>query len=89
MIVEEDGTEILNVSLYENKEYFLGSYEEGYNILVVKDGQASVSEASCPDLVCVHHEPISHNHETIVCLPRKLVVYIDSASESKLDSVSN
>ena len=39
VIVEEDGTEILNVSLYENKEYFLGSYEEGYNILVVKDGQ--------------------------------------------------
>jgi hypothetical protein len=49
-----------------------------YNILVIENGEADVIEASCPDGVCEDHIPISKSGETIVCLPNKVVVRIES-----------
>ena len=49
-----------------------------YNVLVIENGKADVTEASCPDGVCVDHMPISKSGETIVCLPNKVVVRIES-----------
>ena len=49
---------------------------DGYNILVIKDGKAYVSEASCPDGICSSHRPIRHNGESIICLPNKVVVEV-------------
>ena len=49
-----------------------------YNVLVIENGKADVIEASCPDGVCVDHMPISKSGETIVCLPNKVVVRIES-----------
>lgn len=46
------------------------------NTLVIKDGKAYISEANCPDKICVAHREISKTGETIVCLPHKLVVEI-------------
>ncbi len=49
---------------------------ENVNVLVIKDGKAHISEANCPDKICVAHREISKTGETIVCLPHKLVVEI-------------
>lgn len=80
-----DGTE---VAVYVDKELY-GRYplsvnttveiktERGRNLLVISDGKATVSEASCPDLICVHHRAISGEGEQIVCLPNKVVVSIE------------
>ena len=46
------------------------------NTLVIKDGKAYISEANCPDKICVAHREISKTGETIVCLPHRLVVEI-------------
>lgn len=48
-----------------------------YNILVIENGKADITEASCPDGICEDHNPISKNGETIVCLPNKVVVKIE------------
>lgn len=48
----------------------------GKNTLVIRDGQADMTEADCPDKVCVDHAPISHVGESIICLPHKVVVEI-------------
>ncbi len=53
------------------------TYEENhYNKLVIKDGKASIVEASCPDKICVKTYSISKVGETIVCLPNKVVIKI-------------
>ena len=52
-----------------------------YNIVEIKDGKVSVIEASCKNQVCVKHSPVSRSGESIVCLPNRLVVRIDSGSE--------
>ncbi|MBR6807748.1 MAG: NusG domain II-containing protein [Clostridia bacterium] len=48
----------------------------GKNVLVIKNGQAEVTSADCPDGICASHRPISKIGESIVCLPHKLVVSV-------------
>lgn len=50
----------------------------GENTLVIENGQADMTEADCPDKVCVDHAPISDVGESIICLPHKVVVEIIS-----------
>ena len=58
------------------------------NLLVIRDGKADVTEADCPDKLCVHQKAISKTNETIVCLPNKVVVQVIGAGESELDSIA-
>ena len=58
------------------------------NLLVIKDGKADVTEADCPDKLCVHQKAISKTNETIVCLPNKVVVQVIGTGESELDSIA-
>lgn len=60
-----------------------------YNVLVIKDGKADVTEASCPDGICVNHRAVSMQKETIVCLPNEVVVEIENGEESDVDSMTN
>lgn len=49
----------------------------GECIMVIEDGKVYMQEADCPNQICVHHTPISHRGETIVCLPNRIVIEID------------
>jgi len=76
--VKIDGTQIVSYSLSENIEIPIktGDNDEHINILVIKDGKASISEADCPDKICVQTRAVSYVGETVVCLPHKLVIEI-------------
>lgn len=58
------------------------------NTLEISQGRAKMAEADCPDQLCVHQKAIDRQGETIVCLPNKIVVEIEGAQASELDSVS-
>lgn len=60
-----------------------------YNILEIKDGKADITEASCPDGICVNHRAVNKQSQSIVCLPNKVVVEIESGQEAELDAVTN
>ena len=88
-VVTVNGTETARYSLAENKEIRLESENGGYNILIIKDGKADVTEASCPDHVCVDQRSISKTGEAITCLPNKTVITIDNGQEeAEIDFVS-
>ena len=57
------------------------------NVLVIKDGNVCISNADCPDGLCVKQGTISKVNESIICLPNKLVVRIveDNTSLNKDD----
>ena len=59
------------------------------NYLVIKDSQADMIEADCPDQICVEHMSISKNKETIVCLPNKVIVEIVGGEDDEIDTVAN
>ncbi len=51
------------------------------NTIVIKDGNADMVYADCPDQTCVKTRPISAQRETIVCLPNRVVVEVISSEE--------
>lgn len=60
-----------------------GKEREELNLLVIKDGKAYVETATCPDGICAEHKPISREGESIVCLPHKVVITIDSTETNE------
>ena len=84
-VVTVDGIEKGRYPLHTDTEVRIES-AEGYNILVIRDGMADMTEASCPDGLCVDFHPIGKAGETIVCLPNKTVVSV-VGNEGEVDLV--
>ena len=61
----------------------------GSNVLQIKNGKADMVSADCPDQLCVNQKAISKNKESIICLPNKIIVEVDSHQNSQYDAVSN
>lgn len=74
--------------LQTDAEVPIMSEGETTNLLVIKDGRADMTEADCPDKLCVHQRAISKTNETIVCLPNKVVVTVVGGKESEIDSIA-
>lgn len=76
--VKIDGVVTDTYPLSENIEVLIktGENNENINVLTIEDGKASISEADCPDKICVETRAVSFVGETIVCLPHKLVIEI-------------
>lgn len=83
-----DGVLYGTYSLNEDREVPIERDGVVTNVLVIKDGMADMTEADCPDMLCVHQRAISKTGETIVCLPNKVVVEVLKSEESELDSVA-
>ena len=47
--------------------------KNGCNVITVRDGRIYMSEADCPDRVCVRHGALREN-DAIICVPNKVVV---------------
>lgn len=76
--VRVDDTEVLRMPL--DTDYYRESIECGsghYNVIEIREGSVSVTEASCPDKVCIHQGRISTAGQNIICLPNRLIVTIE------------
>lgn len=78
VLVKIDGVQTASYPLSENREIPIktGESSEHINVLVIKDGKASIRDADCPDKICVETRAASFVGETIVCLPHKIVIEI-------------
>lgn len=70
-------------SLKDETTFVIGDAGEKYNRLEIRGGQADMTEASCPDQICVHQKPVSEIGETIVCMPNQVIITVESASQKK------
>ncbi len=61
------------------------SLNGGTNTLVIENGEAWVSEANCPDKVCMGMGKISKNGEFIACLPNQVIIVVEGGEESPVD----
>lgn len=88
-VVYVDKEEYASYSLEQDGEYEIQT-ERGKNLLIIQDGKADITEADCPDELCVKQKSIQKNGETIVCLPHRMVVEIvsDSGEETEIDGVT-
>jgi len=74
ILVTLDGQTYGEYSLRKNQEIEIVT-DYGRNLLIIEDGKADMTEATCPDKICVDMNPISDESPgLIVCLPNKIVV---------------
>lgn len=87
VIIEIDGKIAGEFPLSKELESRRFETKNGYNVIEIKDGQVRVSEADCPDELCVHTGWRQHIGQVIVCLPHYLVVKIvgNEANPAQLD----
>ena len=72
-----DAEVVEELDLNKDTELVIHGAWGGTNTLIIEDGTARISEASCPDKICVHQGPISQTGELMVCLPNEVIVRID------------
>lgn len=77
VVVYRDGTEVYRFELDSSEKIVLEGKDGQENELVIEDGKAYISYATCPDKICVKQGKITKEGETIVCLPHKIVVAIE------------
>ena len=88
-VIKVDGNVIKTLDLNSGETTIeVNGYQGGENKVVINDGKVSMTEADCPDELCVKTGKISRVGETIVCLPHRVVVEIKgSPDDDSIDSV--
>lgn len=86
--ITQNGTVIGKYSLYENETFTIYTSDNHLNTICIDNGQVWIEDADCPDGLCVKQGAISRNGESIICLPHKLVITVETDHESEIDSVS-
>ena len=89
---QEGGVVVVRVNGVETERHSLAvdgpfPLNGGTNILVIRDGQAWLSEADCPDLLCVKQGKIHYTGQVITCLPNRLTVTVEGGESNGVDLV--
>lgn len=90
-LVYEDRELIKEIPLYKDDTIVISTkdhgFGEGNNTLVVENGSIRVTDADCPDGLCIGQGRVWLNNESIICLPHHLTVKVSSSVESDVDAV--
>lgn len=75
--------------LSSNIEKTIVTEDGDSNTFCIKDNTVTMTDASCPDQICVRTKSISKTGESIVCLPHQVVLAITSSqTPPELDGIS-
>lgn len=89
VVVTVAGERYAAYPLSQNRTERIELPDGAYNLLEIREGTVDITEASCPDGICVAHRKISRTNQTIVCLPNQVVVKIEEAAADEVDFVVN
>ena len=87
VVVYVDGEVSNRYDLMQEGEFTIDK-EYGQNLLVIRGGKADMTEADCPDGLCVKQHSIHKTGQTIVCLPHRVVIEIEGGQLNELDGVT-
>ncbi|MED9805623.1 MAG: NusG domain II-containing protein [Lachnospiraceae bacterium] len=75
-------------SVKEPYSFRLVSSDGGYNEITVSAGGIAVTDADCPDRLCVLFSKNNTGRLPIICLPHKLAIVYKEESASDMDAVT-
>lgn len=61
-------------------QFTITTEDGGYNTILVQHGAISITEADCPDKVCVKQGIIQNNLLPITCLPHGLIIELKTSN---------
>jgi len=82
--IKQDGKVIKTVDLDKVKDGqdIKISYDtDHYNIVRIEKGRIRITDADCPDKVCVKTGWITQPGQSVICLPHKLIIKIEGGSK--------
>ena len=88
--IYQDGVLLETIDLWTVTEDYtldISSKTGGTNQILVQPGAIAVTDADCPDLVCVHQGTVRNNLLPITCLPHGLVIELKPNS-SDIDTIT-
>lgn len=91
VVIETAGTvyEIIPLKAgMEQKKVHIDLENNRHIDIVVNENGAYVEDVVCPDKVCQKTGVINKAGQNIVCLPNKVVIYIEGEKETGIDGVS-
>ncbi|MGL5755199.1 MAG: NusG domain II-containing protein [Paraclostridium sp.] len=88
VVIYVDNKVYKEVPLDKNEELTIKT-ENGYNKVKIHDKGVEVTQASCPDEVCVKTGFINKSNKSIVCIPNKVSIKIISDEKNDIDIISN
>lgn len=91
LIIEVDGLQYASLALdtiKEQKIYHIDRPNERYIDIVVDSEGAYVSDVICPDKLCKKTGKIQRPGQSIVCLPNRVVIYIEGDAKKDIDDMT-
>lgn len=88
VVITVNGEEYASLPLNTDTEIRIETDNGDYNILTIQDGEVNMTDANCPDKLCVEHSAIHYDNESIVCLPHKVVAEIVNGETGDVDAVA-
>lgn len=84
--IYQDGELIRTIDLQQTSPltFTIWGENDAFNIIEVTDGSIAVTNASCPDLICVHQGAINSDLIPITCLPNHLVISVSHTTDSDI-----
>lgn len=86
--IRVNGETVAKLPLDVDCEYLVDGYRDGHNLIQIKNGTVAVSEADCPNQLCVKTPSIRHSGFAIVCLPHRVSVEIEKKASSEIDIIA-
>lgn len=86
--IHVDGKLYKKVPLNNNEETIEVITSLGKNVIQISKGKAHISEADCPDKVCIKDGYIDNPSKILVCLPNKVVVQVIGNNKQATDDNS-
>ena len=85
-----DGINVESVdlsSVFQPRAQMLES-SYGFNVVDIENGRIRVSEADCPDRLCIRQGWAGGGAIPIVCMPNRLVISFNGGNEQGIDAVT-
>ena len=76
-----DGKEYGTYSLFRDQVIKINDT----NTCEIKDGSARMTQADCPDQLCIHQRAIDEDGGMIVCLPNRVVIEGEKGGDVRYD----
>ncbi|HHV62586.1 MAG TPA: NusG domain II-containing protein [Firmicutes bacterium] len=83
IVIRVDGKiyRTIPLELKGRRTFTIRTRRGGYELLEIQDGKVRIAESNCPEQVCVRTGWISRPGQSIICVPNRVMVYIDGSGD--------
>lgn len=84
IFIYHDGSLIERLAVKVNQDV---SLLKGQMVLEIQDSKIRIKHSNCPRQFCVHQGWVTYDGESIICVPYKTLIEVQSAARPVVDAV--